>query len=88
MWAEHTKDMNHQVHIQHAQSICIACTVGYHCYLEALHNLYKHTPNTNGLGAPHPPPRQNNACGHPVCIGSMSSSPHIVCCGSCYNTKK
>ena len=31
MWAEDTEGMNHQVHIQHAHSICIACTVGYHC---------------------------------------------------------
>ena len=56
MWAEQSEDMNHQVRIQHAHSICIACTVGYHCYQQALHNLYKHRQHTNGLGAPHPPP--------------------------------
>ena len=28
MWAEHTEDMNHQVHNQHAHSICIACLLG------------------------------------------------------------
>ena len=55
MWAEHIENINHQVCIQHAHSICIACTAGYQCYPEALHNLYKHTPNSNNLGAPHPP---------------------------------
>ena len=55
-WGEHTEDMNHQVHIQHAPSICIPCTIRYHCYPEALHNLYKHTENTIGLRASNPPP--------------------------------
>ena len=34
MWVEHTEDMNHQVHIQHAHSICIACTATYQCYVQ------------------------------------------------------
>ena len=48
IWVEHTGDMNHQVHIQHAHSICIACIVGYQCYPKAFHNLYRHAQNTNG----------------------------------------
>ena len=54
IWVEHSGDTNHQAHIQHAHSICIACIVGYQCYPKAFHNLYRHTQNTNR--APHPPP--------------------------------
>ena len=39
MWVEHIGDTNHQVHIQHARSICIACIAGYQCYPKAWNNL-------------------------------------------------